>query len=230
MKSLYLGDVHCKPNNIKESDALMEFVVSKALDFKVDKLEITGDIFDTHDIVRLSTIKFWNKWFETLSKQTFKTTVLVGNHDISGDYGDTYSALHSSLHLESDNFKIVHEPYLDGNFGYLPYIHDNQKFIEEANKLASQGATVLISHPNYKGAVYDNGTPINNGVDSNLLDSRFLHLIGGHIHTELEMGRVWYVGTARWLNKSCSNKKKGIWFVEHNDLTGAIESKTFIST
>lgn len=89
---------------------------------------------------------------------------------------------------------------------------------------------MLVSHPNYKGAVYDNGTPINNGVDPDLIDPRLLHLVGGHIHTELELGRVWYTGNPRWLTKSCANKKKGIWLCNHNDDTGAIESKEFIST
>jgi len=67
-------------------------------------------------------------------------------------------------------------------------------------------------------------------VDPDLIIPSVRTLIGGHIHTELEMGRVWYTGNPRWLTKSCANKKKGIWLCEHNDETGAIESKTFIST
>jgi hypothetical protein len=229
MKILRVGDPHVKPNNIKESESLMQFVLSKALELKIDRLEILGDLWDTHAIVRLEVNQFWQKWFEILSKQLFKTIILVGNHDLTGDYSNNYSALHPFLFLENSNFKIVHESYLDSIYGYLPYIHDNGKFIEEANELAKQGATVLISHPNYKGAVYDNNSPILNGVDPDLLDSNFLHLIGGHIHTQLELGRVWYTGNPRWLTKSCANKQKGIWLCEH-DNTGLIVSKEFIST
>lgn len=230
MKTLRCGDPHIKPNNLKESDLLMRFVVDKALELKVDRLEILGDLFDTHDIVRLSVLKFWTKWFHILSKRRFKTIILQGNHDVGGDYSDNFSALHTATHLENENFKIVHESYLDGLYGYLPYIHDNEKFIEEANKLAEQGARILVSHPTYKGAVYDNGTPVNSGIDPDRIDSRFSHLIGGHIHTELELGRVWYTGNPRWMTKSCANKKKGIWLCSHDDNTGAMLSKEFIST
>ena len=231
MRILRVGDPHVKPSNLKESEALMGFVLDKATSLKIDRLEILGDLWDTHSVVRLEVTAFWDMWFKTLSALApFKTIVLVGNHDLTGDYSSNYSALHPFLPLENKNFKIVHEPYLDGLYGYLPYIHDNEKFIEEANKLAAQGATVLVSHPNYEGAVYDNGSPINNGINPDRLDPHFLHLIGGHIHTEISIGRVWYTGNPRWLTKSCANKKKGIWLCDHDDLTGAILSKEFIST
>lgn len=230
MKILRCGDPHVKHNNIKESEALMGFVLSKALELNIDKLEILGDLFDSHSIVRLEVLEFWGKYFKNISILPFKTVVLVGNHDITGDYSNRYSSLHPFLSLVNENFNIVHEPYKDGLCGYLPYIHDNSKFIEEANKLAQQGATVLVSHPNFEGAVYDNGIGILGGVDSNNIDSRFLHLIGGHIHSEIELGRVWYPGNPRWLTKSCANKRKGIWLCEHSDETGQILSKEFIST
>jgi DNA repair exonuclease SbcCD nuclease subunit len=229
MKILRVGDVHCKPNNLEESHKLLQFVLDQALEHKINVLELLGDLWDSHDIVRLRITKFWQHWFTLLSKQSFKVRILVGNHDVTGDYSDPYSALHPFLTLENDRFKIVHEPFIDGIYGYLPYIHSNDKFIEEANKLANKGATVLVSHPNYEGAVYDNGTPIAKGVSDDSLDSRFHHLIGGHIHTALELGRIWYTGNPRWLTKSCANKQKGIWLCTHDD-TGKMTEKTFIST
>jgi len=229
-KTLYVGDIHVKLSNLRESEALMQFILHTAKNCIVDRTTFLGDQFDTHDIVRLSVLKFWLKWFKIFSEQSFKTVVLQGNHEISGDYSDNFSALQTMLNLENSNFKIVYEPYLDGKFCYLPYIHDNSTFVLEANKLADQGATILVSHPTFKGAVYDNGVDVANGIDPDLLDNRFLHLIGGHIHTELTKGRVWYTGNPRWLTKACTNKNKGIWLVNHNDITGAIESKKFIST
>jgi len=229
MKILRVGDPHVKPNNLEESHRLLRFVFDQAIEYEVDVVEILGDLFDTHDIVRLRVLKFWHHWFSEFESAPFKTRILVGNHDITGEYSDPYSALHPFICLENENFKIVHEPFVDGIYGYLPYIHSNDKFIEEANVLAGKGAKVLVSHPNYEGAVYDNGTPITSGVSDSALDSRYFHLIGGHIHTELEIGRVWYTGNPRWLTKSCSNKRKGIWLCNHDD-SGKIIQKTFIST
>ena len=228
MKIIRVGDPHAKYGNLKESHALMDFVVSKFKDKNADRLELLGDLYDTHNTIRLEVQQFWHHWFAKLNELAIPTVVLVGNHDMVGDYSNTYS----SLDVFKDRYPhvtVVNQPTLLGKIGYLPYIHDNNKFIQEANSLAKQGATVLVSHPNFEGAVYDNGTGISNGVSDNSLDPLFLHLIGGHIHTQLSLGRVWYIGTPRWLTKSCANKEKGIWFCDHDE-TGLITEKRFIST
>lgn len=229
MKVLYVGDIHIKPSNLEESESLFQFVLDTATENKADRVVFTGDVNDTHDVVRLRVLEFLDKWFREFRKKDFKTVVIAGNHDMLGDYSNCYTSLNPFRGLEQGNFGIVEKPFIDGIFGYLPYIHDDKQFIEEANELAEQGATILVSHPNFVGAVYDNGTPINNGVDPSLLDQRFLHLIGGHIHTELRYDRVWYIGTPRWLTASCANKSKGIWLVTHAD-TGEITEITFLST
>ncbi len=213
---------------MEESERLLEFVLSKSLELKIDRLEILGDLADTHSILRLEVLEFWQKWFNILYENKIETFVLRGNHDVGGSYENEYTWLEAFKHLNS-YINIITEPTVSQGFGYLPYIHNNQEFIEEANHLINQGANVLVSHTSYEGASYDNGCPITGAVSADLIDSRFLHMISGHIHTEFEMGRVWYPGTARWLTKSCSNKRKGIWLCTHDD-TGLITSKEFIST
>ena len=227
MKILRVGDLHIKPSNIKESEILLGFIVKTAIERKVARVEFEGDIADTHSVVRLEVLEFWDRWFRKLSEQPFDTVVLAGNHDMTGSYSNSYSFLHPFK--TNRDITFVTEPMSEGIYGYLPYIHDDAEFIKEANKLADLGVTVLTSHPNFVGATYDNGMPINNGVDPDLIDSRIKHLIGGHIHTENAYGRVWYIGTPRWFTKSCANKKKGIWLCEHDD-SGTMTSKEFIST
>ncbi len=229
MNVLRLGDPHVKSSNIKESDALMQFVLEKALELKVDRLEIPGDLFDTHTIVNLFVFQFWEKWLNKLYDAKINTIVLRGNHDMSGDYNNDYSVLNAFKHLD-EYVKIITSPVNEGVFGYMPYIHNNAIFVEEANKLAQQGAKVLVSHTTYQGSKYDNGFFAPDGISPDLLDNRFIHLISGHVHSEQEFGRVWYPGTARWLSKSCANRRKGIWLCNHDDVTGAILSKEFIST
>lgn len=228
MKILVLGDPHCKPSNLKESEDLMQFVLSKCKELKIDRLEILGDLFDTHTIINLFVFQFWEKWFNKLHDEKIETYVLRGNHDMSGDYSNNYTALQSFSHL-NEYIKIVVSPVKDGPFGYMPYIHDNAEFVEEANSLADQGATILVSHTTYQGSKYDNGMFAPDGVDSDLLDSRLKLLISGHVHSEQEFGRVWYPGTARWLSKSCANRRKGIWLCQHAE-DGKMISKEFIST
>ena len=230
MKTIRVGDMHVTPNNLKESDSLMKFVLSNALDLKTDRIEFLGDLFHTHAMVRLEVLDFWDKWLNELSDYSgkFDMIVLTGNHDIGGDYTNNYSALQVFNDIEFVN--IVSAPVAVGVVGYMPYIHDNAKFVEEANRLAEHGVKVLVSHTTYQGSKYDNGMYAPDGVDPDLLDPRLTHLISGHVHAEQSFGRVWYPGTARWLSKSCANRRKGIWIVEHDDATGAILSKEFIST
>ena len=207
----------------------MAFVMSKALELKVDRLEILGDLADTHSILNLKVLNFWQKWFHKLNKNEIETYVLRGNHDVGGDYNDDYSWLNVFGHLE--RIKVVLDPMTcPYGVGYMPYIHDNKKFVEEANKLADYDAKILVSHTTYQGSKYDNGMFAPDGVDQDLISPKLIHLITGHVHAEQEFGRVWYPGTARWLSKSCANRRKGIWLVEHDDETLAIKSKEFIST
>lgn len=235
MKICRFGDPHCKIPNMEESHRLLRFVWQTCIDNEVDRLEIEGDLFDTMSVVRLEVLNFWQGWLETLSRETFQTIVLVGNHDISGDYGSNYSALSVFRHLEGDQpdwkktLRIISEPTVDGVFGYMPYIHDNNEFVKQANLLAEMGARSLVSHTTYKGSKYDNGMYAPDGIDPDLLDPRLINLISGHVHTEQKFGRVIYPGTARWLTASDANKRKGIWIYEHDD-TGAITSEEFIST
>jgi hypothetical protein len=182
MKILRLGDPHVKVSNIKESEALMQFVLFTATERKVDRIEILGDQFDNHSILRLEVLEFWQRWLWNLSDRaySFDTYVLTGNHDISGDNTNNYSALQVFNDIEFVN--IVSSPVVVGAIGYAPYIHDNAKFVEEANKLADQGAKILVSHTTYQGSKYDNGMYAPDGVDPDLLDPRLTHLISGHVH------------------------------------------------
>lgn len=230
MRILRLGDPHAKPSNLVELDALMQFTIDKYKEFKADRLEILGDLYDTHDILRLSVQKFWHGWMKKFHRDKINTVILVGNHDQNGDYSDNYSALDVFEHY-NHYIQIIMEPKSIGPIGYMPYIHNNERFAREANLLANvENCSVLVSHTTYQGSKYDNGMYAPDGVDPDLLSPKFIHLISGHVHTEQEFGRVWYPGTARWMSKSCANKKKGIWLVEHDDITGQILSKEFIST
>ena len=229
MKTLLIGDMHVKPSNLQESTKLMQFILNIANINKVDKLIFLGDLFDTHSVVRLEVSEFWHEWFWQLKSHSFQTIAIVGNHDMTGSYTNNYSALHPFKEMERNNFKIITSPMVYDNIGYLPYIHDDNIFVQEANKLAENGATVLMSHPNFIGAVYDNGTPINNGVDQTLLTATYKRLIGGHIHTPIELDRVWYIGTPRWLTASCANKEKGIWLVDFDEQNNIV-NKEFVST
>jgi DNA repair exonuclease SbcCD nuclease subunit len=232
MKILRVGDPHVKVTNIDESDALMSFVSDVAMNEKVDRIEILGDLFHTHSVLRLEVLEFWNAWLDTLS-ECQELVVLVGNHDQSGDYNSQSNALNVFNRLRKKNLHIVEFPKTLGVFGYVPYVHQPAKFVEQCNALISDGARVIVSHNTYQGSKYENGFYAPDGVDPESIGASLL--ISGHIHSRQSFRtgkgqQVIYPGTARWDTASDANQPKGIWLVEHDNITGAILKEQYIDT
>jgi DNA repair exonuclease SbcCD nuclease subunit len=233
MKILRVGDPHVKVSNLEESEALMHFVNDVALQYEVDRVELLGDLFHNHSVLRLEVVDFWSDWLEVLSTGQ-ELVVLVGNHDQSGDYNSESNALSVFAKTKNKNLHIIEYPKAIGIFGYVPYIHESTKFVEICNNLVSMlGARVIVSHNTYQGSKYENGFYAPDGVDPESIGCNLL--ISGHIHSRQRFRtnsgqEVIYPGTARWDTASDANQPKGIWLVDHDDITGAILSEEFIDT
>jgi DNA repair exonuclease SbcCD nuclease subunit len=229
LRILRVGDPHVKVTNIEESERLVEFVAEKAVELKVDRIEILGDLFHTHAIIRLEVLDFW-LWALELLSDICEVIVLIGNHDQSGDYSSNSSALDVFTKIRNDNLKVVGFGRLEGIFAYLPYIHNRETFVTHANHLAEKGAKVLVCHQTFEGSKYENGFYAPDGVDPESISEDYIHIISGHIHSRQEFGRVDYPGTARWDTASDANQPKGIGIYDHEDGTGRITNRQFLST
>src|SRR5581483_9288 len=230
MKILRVGDPHVKVNNIKESEKLLKFIVWLAVEHKVDRIEILGDLFHTHSIIRLEVLRFWEEALIELAN-VCEVVVLVGNHDQTGDYSSSASALDVFQWIEDSkkNLKIVNIPTINGQFLYVPYIHDSARFVDVVNSLSGL-AKVLVCHQTFKGSKYESGMYTPDGIDVSLLSPQFIHVISGHIHSRQEFGRVKYPGTPRWDTTADANQPKGLTIYVHSDSTGEIISEEYIST
>jgi DNA repair exonuclease SbcCD nuclease subunit len=226
LKILYVGDQHVRVSNLEESKRLILFVVEQANKHDVDRIVLLGDANHNHDVLRLQVVEFWTWAFELLNQG--ETVVLVGNHDRSNNLGDTYSALAVFSLMGLENVSIINSPIKNNIFAYVPYIHDQTEFVKASNELYDQGARVLVCHADWDGGVYDNGYYCPNGIKPELL--KFDLVIGGHIHKRQRFGKVILPGTPRWDTASDANESKGLWLVDHDDLTGAILKEEFIST
>ena len=229
MKILRVGDPHIRPSNIVEAEKLMQFVLQKITDTKAERLEILGDLFHTHAVIRLEVLEFWDKWLNKF-RDAIETIVLVGNHDMTGDYNNTGShALTVFKRLENERLRIIDRPTQIGVFGYVPYIHGESEFTDAVRGLASQGSKILICHGEFFGSQYDNGFYAPHGFNPDNVP--FDTIISGHIHKEqiIAGGKVDYPGTAKWDTASDANEKKGIWLYEH-DANGKVLTRDRIST
>jgi len=228
MKVLRVGDPHVKPSNLEESERAMEYVIDLAKRQRVDRIEILGDLFHTHAILRLEVLDFWNRW---LNRMPVETVVLVGNHDMTGDKNSDTHALEVFKEMPN-GITVVDEPILRGIYGYLPYQHSQESFLSLAQRLAHDGARVLVCHQTLGGAQYENGFYAPDAIDPSLIP--FDLIISGHIHKRqiIKAGgkTVIYPGTFRWDTVSDANEIKGLTIYEHDSQTGQILSEEFFPT
>lgn len=226
---LYLGDPHVQISNLDESDLLMDFIVDVSIKHTPDMIVILGDLFHTFSLVRTEILDFWKAWLDTLSESQ-KLIVMVGNHDLANSGNDAYKshALNSFHLMRKKNLSIIDNAQVHGVFGFVPYMHDQEKFLEIANGLKAYGAKILVIHQDINGSQYESGYYAPNGIDPEKLD--FPLVIGGHIHKRQRFGKVILPGTARWMISSDANEPKGLWLVNHDDNTGLIISEEFIDT
>lgn len=229
MKILRVGDPHAKVGNLEEMRKLFTFISNVATQHKVGRIEILGDLFHSHAVLRLEVQEFWT-WALNLLSDTHHTVVLVGNHDQSGDYKSSFSALSVFNLLNKKNLYIIEKPQtLDGVFAYAPYTHDHKSFTDSALALHKLGARVLVCHQTIQGSRYESGFYASDGIETGEWSNVFTHVISGHIHAEQNFGNIIYPGTARWDTTSDANQRKGIWIFDH-DGEGQIVNSEFIST
>ena len=231
MKILRIGDPHIKPTNLEEAEKLMHFVNDVILERRPDRVELLGDLFHTHSIVRLEVLDFWDSWIDILSEAT-ELYVLIGNHDRATNQEHAVHSLATIKRIRRKNLKIVENPRVDGIFGYISYYHDSQTFIDIANSCVKDGAKVLICHQTFDGSKYESGVYAPDGIDPSKIDCKLI--ISGHIHTRqiIKNGdqTIIYPGTPKWDTLADANEDKGIWLYEHDDVTGAIISEELIRT
>jgi len=228
MKILRVGDPHVMVSNLKDSQALMNFVIETAKKEKVDRVEFLGDQFHTHAVVRVEVLDFWRRSFERLSSEEIVTFALVGNHDQPGSR-EKEQVMNSLDVLSNIGYvTIINKPIERNGIAYIPYMSDKDAFLKASAELHKNGATkLLIAHQTFTGATYENGFYAEDGIEPELVHQD--KIISGHIHKQQQLGKCFYPGTPKWDTMSDANEDKGIWIFEHNE-DGSVKDKKFIST
>jgi len=234
-KILRIGDPHIKPSNLEEAEKLFHFINAKILELQPDRVEILGDLFHTHAVIRLEVLEFWNGWLDVfVAHENIEFVVLIGNHDMTGNYESHTSALGVFKHMakKHKNLKIVENPRTEGIYSYISYTHDRNTFYDTCRRLASEGSKVLICHQSFSTSKFESGTYDPEGIDPSPIP--FDLIISGHIHAHQKCvadGKtIIHPGTPKWDSLSDANEDKGIWLYEHDDITGAIVNETLIRT
>ena len=224
MKVIIVGDMHVVPDEIKDSEAVLNLVLETAKERGIENVWFTGDQHHTHSVIRVEVMNWWRQAFAKLSEAKIGSTALVGNHD----QHNPGSPVHAMMaYSDMDDVYIVDKPEHFGN-GVLmvPYVHTEQEFIDACNEFRGYTKTVFC-HQTFNGAKYENGFYAKDGFEASKIPQ--VNVISGHIHSGMEFDKVWYVGSPRWRTLGDANQERFIWVVEFSE-DGDILSREGIST
>jgi DNA repair exonuclease SbcCD nuclease subunit len=209
MKILYVGDIHLRPDSIKQCLRLFDFINLKIDELNPDYVVFLGDQFDNHGILYLNLMDIFFSFIKSIK---IPSIVLVGNHDRSNDYSQKYHGMEFLSNLEKCT--VVHSHIVKENVLFCSYKYDPMKLVEIANSIKSD---TLVCHQTFDGAMYDNGFYAKDGIDQNLFPQK--QIISGHIHRQSVVGKVLYTGSSRWINMNDVNASKFLFFVNHENNT-----------
>ena len=230
-KLLVIGDVHAVPKELDECAKLVDFIIKTAVKEKVDSILFTGDIFDTHAVIRVEVLNFWKEQFSKMRfEHNLTVSCLIGNHDRPGSKQAEEVNLHSLSSLSWWGVEIFDEPkVIYENIGVIPYTHDKNKFVKWCKELYKKGIVeTTFAHQTFVGAMYESNFPAPDGVDQDLVPQNTI--ISGHIHKKQQIGKVNYIGSPRWRKKSDANEQKYIslfTFDEHGKINEQIDIATW---
>lgn len=222
MRILRVGDPHITVRNLEDSEKLLDFILKKAHEYNVTRIEFLGDLMHTHAVIRVEVLDFWQRHLKKMSND-FYITLLVGNHDQPGSKEKEQIMNALNVFKGIEGVTVVDKPTVSADLiGYMPYHSDEAEFIKGAVQLFEGGATkTLIAHQNFTVPLYSDM------MNPDLIPQA--HIITGHIHEQKQMGKVFQVGTPKWDTLTDANEEKGIWIYDHND-DGSVKAKEFIPT
>jgi len=231
-KLLICGDPHTMISNLEDSQKLLDFALENAIKNKVDRIVFTGDLFHNHAIVRIEIMDFWRKNLIKITKELIPVTIIAGNHDQVGDKAKEgkFSALTPFSDISEVTIvdtKDVKTEDSGAIIAFRAYTSNHELLINDCAEMKKDGANYLIAHQTFTGATYSNGFYATDGIDPSLVSQDFI--ISGHIHSSMQIGKCFYVGSPKADNMGDANIEKGIWVVDFES-DGSGYKKEFIST
>lgn len=212
MKILHFADIHIGMLNYSKLDPqtglesrlldffkIMDTIIDRAIEEKVDALIFAGDAYKTRDPSPTQQRGFGER-IKRVSKIGIPTVMVVGNHDTPNAQGkantlDIYSALEIDNVYVSRKPEILNIPTKSGNLQVVtaPWLQKSDfkelgdRLSAMYSKLNKNEISILVGHLEVEGASMgsEKGLAIINDVTiplSLLTDKRLSYVALGHIH------------------------------------------------
>ena len=209
---------HVADRRIKEREEILDFVVSQAEDCSA--VIFVGDIFNSRSNPS-SVIKECTNFIERFSgKEVF---ILAGNHDKSGGK----SAIDYLAEIKNPKWHvIINEVYTWNNVTFCPYFTKAELGVSDYGEATStlmkkfKKNDIFVCHHSISGTFMSEGMSTDSFNEIVLpreeLEKKYNLVIGGHIHTPSQKGRV--IVTGSLFNNEVGEQGKFVWKVNEETM------------
>ena len=202
---LFIGDVHARPEELEDCLKLKALVLEtlKATP-QIEEVWFLGDQHHSHAWVHLDVVEYWQTFVQDIMNLGKKVIMLAGNHDMAPS-GRT-SLLTMPREVQRYHIAVAHS---SGGITIVPYGRNPTDF----------GATTktMIAHHTFNGVKFENGFYAKDGYNPDDVHPDINLVISGHIHEPQRFGRVWYLGSPRWLTISDAGSDRFIYYLVFDD-------------
>jgi len=224
MKVAFLSDLHFGVRN--GSTEWLEIQLSYIRNFfiptirlhKVERLIISGDVFDNRQSINIYIYNKVLDLFIELTKEFKDIHIIVGNHDINNKTTNNINSV--NLLRLINNVHVYTEPNIVDDFVFMPWANHQEHILLQGIKPEKY----LVMHTDIKSLHFNKFAKINDGVDINTL-SDYKYVFNGHIHYTQELGNIVMLGSPYHLSRNDLDNKKYIYILDtSNDKLLKIEN------
>ncbi len=198
---LFIGDVHARPEELEDclklKKLILETIVATA---PIEEVWFLGDMHHSHAWVHLDVVEFWQTFVKDILDLGKKVIMIAGNHDMAPS-GRT-SLL--TMPREVQRYHIAVSSHTS-KLTIVPYGRNPTDF--------GAGSKTMIAHHTFNGVKFENGFYAKDGYNPDDVHPDINLVISGHIHEPQKFGRVWYLGSPRWLTISDAGSDRFIYYL-----------------
>ncbi len=183
-----ISDIHFNVNNLELATKALKAALSKAEELGVS-LVIAGDLHDTKAIIRAEVA---NRLLEILNKPKVRVFIIVGNHDMISEKGDT-----NGLNYLQDGESVTTVSsqidfwMVDQYVHMIPYQNTPEKFKDVLNDVPK--GSIVICHQGVQGAHLGDYVQDKTSIEKEALEG--YKIISGHYHRHQTVGALTYIGS-----------------------------------
>ena len=233
---IFLSDVHFGVRNgsLEWLDNMKNYFYHFFIPYLVDTkcsgnnpcVIIAGDYFDNRQYVDINVLNVATDVMRNIVDHC-DVYMMIGNHDIYKKSGNDITSLKPFTYI--DNLHVVEDQLsleISGGIKFLltSWVGDFKK----ENKIITDNKdsyNYLVFHTELSGMTYDNGRPIIDGINLDVVDDT-CKILSGHIHKRQESKKGLYLGSPYQLTRSDIGNEKGLYVFT---VDGSNIKKDFIS-